>query len=61
MNGLFERLKLIETNEKELTKMTRDTGLSYGRFRTYCFKAQEAEYRLKRLHDDKNIKLSLFK
>ncbi len=52
VNGLVERLKLIETNEKELTKMTRDTGLSYGRFRTYALQAQEAEERLKRLHDD---------
>ncbi|MCM2353603.1 MAG: RNA polymerase sigma factor RpoD [Pseudobdellovibrio sp.] len=49
---LVERLKVIETNEKELTKTTRDTGLSYGRFRTYALQAQEAEERLKRLHDD---------
>ena len=47
---LLEKLKVIESNEKELTKMTRDTGLSYGRFRTYALQAQEAEVRLKRLH-----------
>ncbi|MES2802621.1 MAG: RNA polymerase sigma factor RpoD [Bdellovibrionota bacterium] len=50
--ALVERLKVIENNEKELTKTTRDTGLSYGRFRTYAIQAQEAEVRLKRLHED---------
>lgn len=52
VNAMMERLKLIETNEKELTKMTRDTGLSFGRFRTYSLQAQESEKRLKRLHED---------
>ncbi|MBY0554436.1 RNA polymerase sigma factor RpoD [bacterium] len=52
VNALVERLKLVETNEKELTKMTRDTGLSFGRFRSYVIQAQEAEVRLKRLHED---------
>jgi RNA polymerase primary sigma factor len=50
--SMAERMKLIETNEKELTKMTRDTGLSFGRFRTYSIQAQESEVRLKRLHED---------
>ncbi len=50
--SMVERLKLIETNEKELTKMTRETGLTYGKFRTYTIQAQESEKRLKRLHDD---------
>jgi RNA polymerase primary sigma factor len=52
VNSLVERLKLVESNEKELTKMTRDTGLSFGRFRSYVIQAQEAEVRLKRLHVD---------
>ena len=52
VTSLVERLKVIENNEKELTKTTRDTGLSYGRFRTYALQAQEAEIRLKRLHED---------
>jgi RNA polymerase primary sigma factor len=50
--SLSERMKLIETNEKELAKMTRDTGLSFGRFRSYAIQAQEAERRLIRLHED---------
>jgi RNA polymerase primary sigma factor len=49
---LVERMKLVETNEKELAKMTRDTGLSFGRFRSYAIQAQEAERRLVRLHQD---------
>ena len=53
--GLVERLKLVETNEKELTKMTRDTGLSFGRFRSYVIQAQEAEVRLVRLHVDTSM------
>jgi RNA polymerase primary sigma factor len=52
VSTLVERLKLVESNEKELTKMTRDTGLSFGRFRSYVIQAQEAEVRLKRLHID---------
>lgn len=49
---MVDRLKLIETNEKELTRMTRDTGLSFGRYRQYALQAQESEKRLKRLHQD---------
>lgn len=52
VQSMVERLKVIESSEKELTKMTRDTGLSYGRFRSYVIEAQEAEVRLKRLHED---------
>jgi RNA polymerase primary sigma factor len=45
----IERLKLIEGSEKELIKMTRDTGLSYNRFRSYVLSAQDANLRLERL------------
>ena len=50
--AMVDRLKVIETNEKELLKMTKETGLSYGKFRTYTLTAQESELRLKRLHFD---------
>ncbi len=50
--AMVDKLKVIETNEKELIKMTRETGHSYGKFRTYTLQAQEAEIRLKRLHFD---------
>lgn len=49
VNALVERLKLIDGNEKELTKMTRETGLNYNKFRSYAIQAQEASVRLQRL------------
>jgi len=50
--ALVERMKLIESNEKELARMTRETGLNYNRFRMYAIQAQEAEGRLKRLYEE---------
>ncbi len=49
---MVERMKQVETNEKELTKMTRDTGLNYNKFRSYVIQAEEAERRLKRLDSE---------
>jgi RNA polymerase primary sigma factor len=48
--ALVERLKQIEGNEKELQKMTKDTGLNYHRFRSYAIQAQESDERLTRLN-----------
>ncbi|MBN8535406.1 MAG: RNA polymerase sigma factor RpoD [Deltaproteobacteria bacterium] len=47
--SLVEKLKHIEGNEKDLQKMTKDTGLNYHRFRSYAVQAQEAHDRLTRL------------
>lgn len=47
--SMVERMKMIDANEKELTKMTRDTGLNYNKFRSYVIQAQEAEKRINRL------------
>jgi RNA polymerase primary sigma factor len=49
---LAARYKLVESNEKELAKMTRDTGLNFNKFRQYYFQADDASKRLKRLHDE---------
>ncbi len=46
---MSERLKLVESNEKELTRMTRDTGLNYQKYKSYVWQAQEAEKRITRL------------
>lgn len=46
---LVERLKVIETNEKELLKTTKDTGLTYNRFRQYAVQAQQSEHRVLRV------------
>jgi len=49
---MMERLKTIETNEKELQKMTRDTGLTFGRFRQYALTASDADTRIRRLYNE---------
>jgi RNA polymerase primary sigma factor len=50
--SLTDRLKLIESNEKELLRMTKDTGLNYNKFRSYAIHAQDAETRLRRLDSE---------
>lgn len=40
-------MKLIDANEKELTRMTRDTGLNYQKYKSYVLQAQEVEKRIK--------------
>jgi RNA polymerase primary sigma factor len=52
LNALMERLKVIDSNEKELTKMTKDTGLNYNKFRSYAVQAQDASARLTRLEKE---------
>lgn len=52
LETLAARYKLVESNEKELAKMTRDTGLNFNRFRQYYVQAEDASKRLKRLHDE---------
>jgi RNA polymerase primary sigma factor len=49
---LAARYKLVESNEKELAKMTRDTGLNFNKFRSHYFAAADAEKRLARLGDE---------
>jgi RNA polymerase primary sigma factor len=45
-------LKQIETNEKELQKMTKDTGLTFGRYRQYALQASDADTRIRRLYEE---------
>jgi len=52
VSAMVDRLRIIESNEKELSKMTRETGLSFGKFKSYVVQAQEAERRLKRLDSE---------
>ncbi|MFN7454965.1 MAG: RNA polymerase sigma factor RpoD [Pseudobdellovibrionaceae bacterium] len=52
LNGILEKLKLMETNEKELLRITKETGLNYSRFKAYATQAQDASIRLKRLEDE---------
>lgn len=50
--SMHARYKLVESNEKELAKMTRDTGLNFGKFRQFVTQAGDADKRMKRLHDE---------
>ncbi len=50
--SMVERLKMMETNEKELTKMSKDTGLNFSKYRVYAIQAEEAQTRLIRLSAD---------
>lgn len=59
--ALVERMKLVESNEKELTKMTRDTGLNYNKFKSYVLQAQEAEKRLVRLDTETEMNYTWIK
>lgn len=52
IQAMVERLKVVESNEKELVKMTKETGLNFGKFKSYVQQAQEAEARLKRLDQE---------
>jgi len=52
-----ERLKLIENSEKELMKMTKDTGLSYNRYRSYIILAQDAQKRFDRLFKETQMNM----
>ena len=52
LEQLATRYKLVESNDKELTKMTRDTGLTFQKFRQFYTQAIDADKRLKRLHDE---------
>ncbi len=47
--SMMERMKTVDQNEKELTRMTRETGLNYNKFKSYALNAQDAEKRLFRL------------
>ncbi len=49
VTAMADRLKLIESNEKEVIKMNKDTGLNFNKFRSYVLMAQDAQRRLSRL------------
>jgi RNA polymerase primary sigma factor len=49
---MVERMKTIDANEKELTRMTRETGLNYQKYKSYVVSAQEAEVRITRLDSE---------
>ena len=52
LEELGQKYKLVESNEKEMAKFTRDTGLNFQRLRQIFIQGLDAEKRLKRLHDE---------
>ena len=55
VESLFERYKLVETNEVELERLTKETGLSFSRYRDFAIKAHDAQVRLDRLLVDSEM------
>jgi RNA polymerase primary sigma factor len=49
---LVAKYKSVESNEKELQKFLRDTGLNFNKLRSYYLQAVDSEKRLKRIHDE---------
>jgi len=52
IEDLVQKYKTVESNEKELAKFTRDTGLNFQKLRAFYLQALDADKRLKRLHDE---------
>jgi RNA polymerase primary sigma factor len=52
VNSMVERLKLVESSEKELTKMTKEIGLPFHKFKAYVTSGQESSLRIQRLEKE---------
>ena len=52
LEDLMARYKRVEENEKEMAKMTQDTGLSFNKYRALYLQGIESRRRLDRLIDD---------
>ena len=50
--ALAAKYKACESNEKEMAKITRDTGLNFSKLRTYFLQADDGDRRMKRLYDE---------
>ena len=52
LDDLVVRYKKVEESEKEMAKMTQDTGLSFNKYRSLYLQAVDSRARLDRLIDD---------
>ncbi len=52
VKSLIERYAKVSNSDVEMTKMTRETGLSYNQFRSHYLLASEADKRLERLEKE---------
>jgi RNA polymerase primary sigma factor len=55
LEALANRYKLVESAEKELAKMQKDTGLNFQKFRQYWVHAEDSDKRIKRLHEESEM------
>ena len=52
IEALEARYKIIETNDKELMRTTRDTGLNFNKYRSFYLMATDAKKRMDRLNTE---------
>ncbi len=58
LEDLNTKYKSVEANEKEMAKFTRDTSINFQRLRQYVIQANDADKRMKRLHDETQMNFS---
>lgn len=56
--SLITRYKLMESNENEMKKMTKETGLSFNEFKSHYLKAVDSDRRLKRITEETKMTFS---
>lgn len=55
LDQLAAKMKLVESSEKDLIKLQRETGLNYNKLRSLYMRAADAEKRLARLEKDSEM------
>ncbi|MBE8222152.1 MAG: RNA polymerase sigma factor RpoD [Bdellovibrionales bacterium] len=61
LHSLWERLILVGDSDRELSKMLKDTGLSYHSFTQHCQLSKDAYERLNRLNSETNMNFAWVK
>lgn len=61
LNSLWHRLTLVGDSDRELSKMLKDTGLSYHDFTQHCQLSKDAYGRLTRLNSETNMNFAWVK
>ncbi|MDZ4661002.1 MAG: RNA polymerase sigma factor RpoD [Pseudomonadota bacterium] len=52
LDTLATRYQVVSSNDKELTKMSLETGINFNRFKSYFYSATDGDRRLKRLEQE---------
>ncbi|HEX4924953.1 MAG TPA: RNA polymerase sigma factor RpoD, partial [Bdellovibrionales bacterium] len=59
--NLYGRFEKISNNDKEITKMTKETGLNFEAFKSYYMRAHDARYRLDRIEQETQMNFKWIK